>query len=143
MFISPNQKEQIANAISGAVNLLADDKITHVSSDTGVSTEITCLLYDSLIEAKEGIKVDRGGIKDQDIREVVIAKAELAGKEITINVADYFVIEGERWDFSEKDKIQTKLVPILGIHNIVRIRLRRAVEINKTLGGESFAWEPA
>ncbi len=143
MFISPNQKEQIANAIEGAVNLLADDKITHVSSDTGVSTEITCLLYDSLIEAKEGIKVDRGGIKDQDIREVVIAKAELAGKEITINVADYFVIEGERWDFSEKDKIQTKLVPILGIHNIVRIRLRRAVEINKTLGGESFAWEPA
>ena len=101
------------------------------------------MLYDSLIEAKEGIKVDRGGIKDQDIREVVIAKAELAGKEITINVADYFVIEGERWDFSEKDKIQTKLVPILGIHNIVRIRLRRAVEINKTLGGESFAWEPA
>ena len=142
MFISANQKEQIANAIEGAVTLLADDQITHVSSDTGVSTEITCMLYDSLIEAKEGISVDRGGIKDQDIREVVIAKSELAGKEITINVADYFVIEGERWDFAEKDKIQTRLVPILGIHNIVRIRLRRAVEINKTLGGESFAWQP-
>ena len=142
MFISPYQKEQIANAISGAVTLLAEDKITHVSSDTGVSTEITCLLYDSLIEAKEGIKVDRGGIRDQDIREVVIAKSELAGKNVTIRAADHFMIEGERWDFAEKDKIQTRLVPILGIHNIVRIRLRRAVEINKTLGGESFAWQP-
>ena len=143
MFISPNQKEQIANAIEGAVTLLADDEITHVSADTGVSTEITSMLYDSLIEAKEGIRVDKGGIRDQDIREVVISKAELAAKEITINVADHFIIEGERWDFSEKDKIQTRLVPILGIHNIVRIRLRRAVEINKTLGGESFEWEPA
>jgi len=143
MFISPYQKEQIANAISGAVTLLADDKITHVSSDTGGSTKITGLLYDSLIEAKEGIKVDRGGIRDQDIREFLITKAELSGKSVTISAADHFIIDGERWDFSEKDKIQTRLVPILGIHNIVRIRLRRAVEINKTLGGESFAWEPA
>jgi len=142
MFISPNQKEQIANAIEGAVTLLAEDKINHVSANTGVSTEITCLLYDSLIEAKEGIKVDRGGIRDQDIREVVIAKSELAGKEITINVADHFIIESERWDFSEKDKIQTKLIPILGIHNIIRIRLRRAVELNKTEVGTTFAWEP-
>ena len=142
MLISPSQKEQIAGAIEGAVTLLADDKITHVSANTGVLTEITCMLYDSLIEAKEGIKVDRGGIRDQDIREVVIAKSELAGKEITINVADHFVIENERWDFSEKDKIQTKLIPILGIHNIIRIRLRRAVELNKTEVGTTFAWEP-
>ncbi len=136
------QKNQIANAISGAVTLLADDKITHVSSVTGASTEITCMLYDSMIEAKEGIKVDKGGVRDQDIREAVITKAELTSKHVTINVADHFVIESERWDFSEKDKIQTKLVPIVGIHNIVRIRLRRAVELNHTQVGSSFAWEP-
>ncbi|MDR3605483.1 MAG: hypothetical protein P4L38_12700 [Syntrophaceae bacterium] len=142
MFISSSQKEQIANAIEGAVTLLADDKITHVSSVTGVSTEITCMLYDSLIEAKQGIKVDKGGIRDQDIREAVITKAELTAKSVTINAADHFLIESERWDFSEKDKIQTKLVPIVGIHNIVRIRLRRAVELNHTQSGSSFSWEP-
>ena len=141
--LSSYQKEQIANAISGAVTLLADDKITHVSADTGVSNEITCMLYDSLIEAKEGIKVDKGGVRDQNIREAVITKAELTGKSVAINVADHFIIENERWDFSEKDKIQTKLVPIVGIHNIVRIRLRRAVELNHTQNGSSFTWEPA
>ncbi|MGC8602140.1 MAG: hypothetical protein ACP5VS_00460 [Desulfomonilaceae bacterium] len=136
------QKQQIADGISGAVTLLADDIITHVSADTGVSTDITCMLYDSMIEAKEGINVDKGGIKDQDIREAVITKAELSAKSITINVADHFIIESERWDFSEKDKIQTKLVPIAGIHNIVRIRLRRAVELNHSENGTVFTWEP-
>ena len=121
---------------------MAGDKITHVSAATGIATELTCMLYDSLIEAKEGISVDKGGIKDGDVREVVITKAELTGKSVTINVADHFINEGERWDFSEKDKIQTKLVPIAGIHNIVRIRLRRAVELNHTQNGSSFAWEP-
>ena len=85
--------------------------------------------------------MDKGGIKDSDVREAIISKLELTSKQIVINVADHFIIESERWDFSEHDKLQTKLVPISGIHNIVRIRLRRAVELNRTQAGSSFTWE--
>ena len=141
--LNSSDKQQIAAAICEAVTMLAEDKITHVSSESGVSTEITCLLYDSLIEAKEGIKVDKGGVKDGDVREAIISKLELTSKQVVISVADHFIIESERWDFSEHDKLQTKLVPISGIHNIVRIRLRRAVELNRTQDGGSFGWEPA
>ena len=139
--LNSSDKQQIAAAICEAVTMLAEDKITHVSSESGVSTEITCLLYDSLIEAKEGIKVDKGGVKDGDVREAIISKLELTSKQVVISVADHFIIESERWDFSEHDKLQTKLVPISGIHNIVRIRLRRAVELNRTEAGSSFTWE--
>ena len=141
--LNSSDKQQIAAAICEAVTMLAEDKMTHVSADSGVSTEITCLLYDSLIEAKEGIKVDKGGVKDGDVREAIISKLELTSKQVAISVADHFIIESERWDFSEHDKLQTKLVPISGIHNIVRIRLRRAVELNRTQDGGSFGWEPA
>lgn len=131
----------VEQAIDQVHAILAGDVVTHVDSETLVETEFTCVMEDYIRVGSEALTIDAAGIRDINIRNLTIWKNVTTPLGITFKASDWFLIDGERWDYNEKDDIATARVPICGVQSLITIRIRRAVELNSTLVGEEFTWQ--
>lgn len=98
--------------------------------------------YTSASKFTEGLQIDNSGATLQEARELTFLSSYLDALLIDIHDVDYWLINGERWDFIKDAPILTELVPIAGIHNIVVVSIRKAAELeqSQTVTG-SFTFE--
>jgi hypothetical protein len=90
----------------------------------------------------EGLEIDNAGSRLHDARELSFLSTYLDAQGVDIHEVDYWLINGERWDFIADAPIQTHLVPIAGIHNIIGVSVRKAVELEQTISSnEGFTFE--
>jgi hypothetical protein len=90
----------------------------------------------------EGLEIDNAGSRLHDARELSFLSTYLDAQGVDIHEVDYWLINGERWDFISEAPIQTHLVPIAGIHNIIGVSVRKAVELEQTISSnEGFTFE--
>ena len=90
----------------------------------------------------EGLEIDNAGSRLHDARELSFLSTYLDAQGVDIHEVDYWLINGERWDFLKDAPIQTRLVPIAGIHNIIGVSVRKAVELEQTISSnEGFTFE--
>ncbi len=124
------QIQQIRDGFERGFSLIAGDAITHVSASTGKETTLLGIGYD--IPNKEGLQIDHGGLLNKGVRDWIFLSTYLEANGVTLNEGDWWLIAGERWDFLKDAPIQRAVVPIAGIHNLIIVSLRRAVEPEQT-----------
>lgn len=124
------QIQQIREGFERGYSLIAGDAITHVNGSSGKQTTLLGIGYD--LPSKEGLEVDHGGLLNKGAREWIFLSTYLDANKVTLSETDWFLIAGERWDFLEGAPIQRAVVPIAGVHSLIVISLRRAVEPNQT-----------
>lgn len=120
------QIQQIREGFARGYSLIAGDAITHVSGATGKQTSLLAIGYD--LASREGLEVDHGGLLNKGVREWIFLSTYLDAQGVTLSETDWFLVGAERWDFLEGVPIQRAVVPIAGIHNLIIVSLRRAVE---------------
>jgi hypothetical protein len=89
----------------------------------------------------EGLAIDNAGSVLHEAGELTFLSSYLDSQLIDIHEVDYWLINGERWDFLKNAPIQTALVPISGIHNIIVCGIRKASELVQSetvTGGFTF-----
>ena len=101
-----------------------------MSASTGKETTLLGIGYD--IPNKEGLQIDHGGLLNKGVRDWIFLSTYLEANGVTLNEGDWWLIAGERWDFLKDAPIQRAVVPIAGIHNLIIVSLRRAVEPEQT-----------
>lgn len=124
--LNEHQIQQIREGFERGYSLIAGDAITHVSGSTGKQTSLLGIGYDQ--PGKDGLSVDTGGLLNKNVREWIFLSTYLDASKVTLSETDWFLIAGERWDFLEGAPIQRAVVPIAGIHSLIVVSLRRAVE---------------
>lgn len=136
-----------ANGMYDDIEILTvdDDAYTALGFEVGVNAAspgmpiLTGLMCDRWTE--DGLVIDDAGEKDQNKRELYFLKDDLAALGVTITVEGYFLKDGERWDFSPGEPICEHLVPICGIHNMVGMKIRKAVELNNASPGGAWGYD--
>lgn len=123
------QIQQIRAGFERGYSLIAGDAITHVNGSTGKQTTLLGIGYDKT--SKEGLEVDHGGLLNKGVREWIFLSTYLDAQKVTLSETDWFLVAGERWDYLEGAQIQRAVVPIAGIHSLIVVSLRRAVEPNQ------------
>ena len=124
--LDDQQIQQIREGFERGYSLIAGDTITHVNGATGKETTLLAIGYD--LPGKEGLHIDNGGSLDKAVREWIFLSTYLDAQGVTLSATDWFLIAGERWDFLAGHPIQRAVVPIAGIHCLIVVSLRRAVE---------------
>ena len=124
--LDDHQIQQIREGFERGYSLIAGDTITHVNGATGKQTTLLAIAYDQ--GSKEGLSIDNGGLLNKEVREVIFLSTYLEANGVTLAETDWFLVAGERWDFLEDAPIQRAVVPIAGIHSLIIVTLRRAVE---------------
>ena len=124
------QIQQIREGFERGYRLIAGDTVVHVNGSNGKQTTVLAIAYDQ--GTKEGLSIDDGGMLNKGVRDVLFLTSYLAANGITLVETDWFLIDGERWDFLEDAPIQRAVVPIAGIHNLILVSLRRAIELKQT-----------
>jgi hypothetical protein len=97
--------------------------------------------YDAGNKFAEGLEIDNAGSALHEARQLAFLSSYLDAQLIDIHEVDYWLINGERWDFLKDAPIQTALVPISGIHNIIVCGIRKASELVQSetvTGGFTF-----
>ena len=130
----------LRDALDEVYDILAGDAVTHVDSDTLIETEFYCVMEDYVRVGNEAFTVDAAGIRDVNIRTLTVWKNLITDLGLVFSPSDWFLIDGERWDYNEKDNISTAIVPIAGVQNLLQIRLRKSVELNASSVEEEFTW---
>jgi len=99
-----------------------------------VSKPLVTVAYDYPTGNKfsEGLQIDNAGSVLQESRELTFLSSYLDAQLIDIHDVDYWLVNGERWDFLKDAPIQTAVVPIAGIHNIIVVSIRKATELIQT-----------
>jgi hypothetical protein len=136
------RQDQINRAAAGLERgwyLIAGDVIQYVSP-AGNTTGLVCIMYDDERESQPGLAVDVAGIRPKSERELVFHKAYLAARNVVLDPAGYFVIDGKRWDFTKNEQIKEAQVPIGGIQSLIVVRVRCAVELNQSAEDAEFGW---
>ena len=132
----------------------ADDGLSFVPATgfNGAIDSVSCRLiqkqlltiaydYDTGNKFSKGLEIDNAGAMLHDSRQLTFLSSYLDSQLVDIHDIDYWLINGERWDFIEEAPIQTALVPIAGIHNIIVVSVRKAIELIQTdtvTGGFTF-----
>lgn len=98
--------------------------------------------YPSGNKFSEGLAVDNSGLTLHETRELTFLTSYLDAQLVDVHEVDYWLVNGERWDFLKDAPIQTALVPIAGIHNIVVLSICKAAEVAQaaTVSGD-FTFE--
>ena len=130
----------VASALDEVYEILAGDAVTHVNNESLVENEFYCVMEDYIRVGNEAYTVDAAGIRDTNIRTLTVWKSVLTDLGLVFSPSDWFLIDGERWDYNEKDNISNAIVPIAGVQNLIQIRLRKAVELNASSVEEEFTW---
>lgn len=132
--MTPEQLTRISAAYDTLFATMAGDNVTYISP-TGISTDLICILYNLKFEHKPGLIIDLGGLREQDELEMLFSTNILNAANVTLDVAGYWMIDGVRYDFAEKEPIKEKLNPVGGLQNLVSCRVRLSAEINQTETG--------
>ena len=138
-----DQIDRISDAIAAGWTMVAGDAVTHVTA-SGTQTQLLTVKVDVSANNKysEGLSVDNAGVMLDEAMELTFLSSYLASKHVTLDVTDHFLINSDRWDYVKEAPIMAFQVPIAGIHNIVTVYVRRAVEqIQSTAGSGSFTFE--
>jgi hypothetical protein len=88
----------------------------------------------------EGLDIDNAGSRLHDAREMTFLSTYLTAQGVDLSEISYWLINGERWDFIVEAPVQTALVPIAGIHNLVVLSVRKAIELEQTQPSGSFTF---
>lgn len=89
----------------------------------------------------EGLWLDEAGIRDQGEAMLLFHVGYLQSQGVeTVEPDDWFEILGERWDLDRRNQRVIATGPTADNHAVIRVVVRKAVELNKTIDGESFGW---
>ena len=75
--------------------------------------------------------MDEGGLLDKGVRQILFLTSYLEAQKVALTEMDWFKIGGDRWDFVEDAPIQRAVVPIAGVHSLIIVTVRRAVELKQ------------
>jgi hypothetical protein len=134
-----DQKAKTEDALERVHNIVSGDSVIWVDKDD-VQTALTCRMKDLDSAKSEGLEIDSAGWRMQQSRELSFLKRELTEKEVVIDPSGHFLIDTERWDLAEDESVKTATVPLAGIHNMVEVVVRRAVELNSSTPGTEFTY---
>jgi hypothetical protein len=141
MTMDAAQIAEIKDGLEQALTLLSGDAVTHVTA-AGKETSLLTLRYDVAASSKyaEGMKIDNAGLMLDEAQEMSFLTSYLAAQKVTLDVTDHWLINGERWDYVKDAPLLVNQVPIVGIHNIVTVYVRKAVELNASTGSGEFTF---
>lgn len=134
-----------SSMVTQQITATNDDGISFVPTATfnGAIDSVSCVLvskplvtvaydYPTGNKFSEGLQIDNAGSVLQESRELTFLSSYLDAQLIDIHDVDYWLVNGERWDFLKDAPIQTAVVPIAGIHNIIVVSIRKATELIQT-----------
>jgi len=126
--MTPTQINRVTSALARAWGVIAGDTITHIAPDE-TQTELVCIFFDTTGASDEGVSVGGAGITQGAIREVSFLRETLDTAGVTITAESRFLIDGALWDvMANEGHIYEAQVPIAGIHNIISVFIRKAIE---------------
>ncbi len=113
------------------------------ASFTGSVDAVSCVLkqkplisvawdLDAGSKFAEGLQIDNAGALLHGAREVMFLSSYLDAQGIDIHEVNYWLINGERWDFIVDAPLLTNIVPLAGIHNLITLYVRKAIELEQT-----------
>ena len=129
-----DQITKIRDGLSRMFALLAGDTVTHITK-AGVRTQLLSIMWDWDQARAEGLVIDEAGIRNQNERFLLFEKTYLTSKSVTISATDTYEIDSELWQMSDSTPIVTRTVPICGVHNLIQVTIRKAVELNTDATG--------
>lgn len=139
--MTPYQLSRITAAFEkGIFDTLAGDSIIYIDPSGNQYPISNCLVYNLKFEHKAGLIVDPGGLREQEILEVMFSKPRLEAAGITLDVGGYWIYNNKRYDFAEKMWIEQNLNAVGGLHNLVTVRIRESAEINQTSPDGEFGF---
>jgi hypothetical protein len=138
--MTPDEIAEIRNGLDEVFEEVAGDAVILVDEE-GVQTALTCIAEDlAKSEGDEGLEIDSSGMRSGLNKRLYFLKKELAAKGVELNVTQYFLIDGERWDYAEDFPLRKDIVPLAGIHNMIEVIVRLAVERNRSIPGSEFGY---
>lgn len=135
--MTPRQKQRVASAIEKGVRKIASDQVVYVDA-ANVQTGFVCLKWNVTLE---GLDIDAAGLRPVEAMKLMFLKTDVATKNVKFSEDGHFLIGGFRWDFMEGQAMRASIVPIGGIHNIIEITVRRAIETEQSTGGSEIAFD--
>lgn len=133
-----DQIDRIEAAFQKGYDVLAGDYVQYVAPDD-TTYDLLTIMED--VERNEGLQIDEVGLRSGGIRELLFLRDYLDAQSVVFEPDGHFVILGERWDFVEKLPIQDHINSVGGIHNLVLVWVRRAVELNQSQSGSSWGYD--
>lgn len=138
--MNDREKADVTAGFEGLFKELAGDPITWVDAE-GTETDLTCLWADvANKDDNEGLIVTSGGTAVGGMGEATFFEPMLTEKGVTFDGTGYAIRFGERWDLAEGQPVLRHQMPLAGLHLVVTVRLRKAVELNKTIPGSEFTY---
>jgi hypothetical protein len=146
--VTPYQLERIDGAFEKMFSLLAGDTWTFVDKE-GIETDIVCIANNLKLENKPGLIIDKYGMLEQSVIELLFKKSWLDTAGITVSVEGHWIKNGKRYDFAKNEEVMEFINPVGGLHNILSVRVRESSERNQTVpkdpeelgSGWDFEWD--
>ena len=133
-----NIKRSIQRVSERAYDFAAGDYVAWVKPD---GTEIGLLTLRRTRERGEGLTVDFAGVKNGCEEDLFFLRSYVVAQGIeSFEPLGHFRISGERWDLAEKHPVAMNVGPAGGLHDAVKVVIRKAVELNSTIEGSEFGF---
>lgn len=117
------------------------DVLTAVDVE-GNRKDFNCGMEDFVRVSADQISIDQAGIRDIEVRTVMVHNRHLEEQGINLDATLYFIDSlGKRWDYSDEDMIARAIVPIAGSQCLTQFRMRKSEELNQTDSDTEFTWE--
>jgi uncharacterized protein (DUF1919 family) len=130
MVMGASTRRRVDSAVRRIFSFLATDTLTCVLS-TEVQKELPALIQNTT-SVTEALVVDQAGSRFGVYVEATVSLIDLQSNGVTVENILYFLIDGERYDFTITDGYRHKIVPLGGLHNLILFYLNRASEREST-----------
>ena len=133
--------EKISNALFKLHTLgVFGDVLIAVDSEGNQKT-FNCAMEDFVRVSADQMSIDVAGIRDIEVRTVMVHNRHLEDQGINLDATMYFIdADGRRWDYSDEDMIARAIVPIAGSQCLTQFRMRKSEEVNRTDADTEFTW---
>lgn len=133
--------EKITNALYKLHTLgVFADVLIAVDSE-GNEKSFNCAMEDFVRVSADQMSIDVAGIRDIEVRTVLVHNTHLEEQDINLDATMYFIdADGRRWDYSDEDMIARAIVPIAGSQCLTQFRMRKSEEVNRTDADTEFTW---
>jgi hypothetical protein len=133
-----NIKRSIQRISEKAYDFAAGDYVVWVAPD---GKETGLLTLRRTRERGEGLTIDIAGVKESSEEDLFFLRCYVVSQGVeAFEPLGHFRILGERWDLAEKHPIAMKVGPAGGLHDAVKVVIRKAVELNSTVPGSEFGF---